>query len=162
MLRIDEAIVEGSSAGVKSEASAASVYIPPDLQIEMRTWLEHLSSDSRALLFPSPTGRPWRSQNYLNRVLKPAAVRAGVGVYLRRTRAGNEVESTDVNFQVLRRTCATLFGEKAKDPRDTQAQLRHADPSVTLRHYQKSIPASVRAAAVALEVALIRRTNKLI
>jgi integrase len=65
------------------------------------------------------------------------------------------VESTDVNFQVLRRTCATLFGAKAKDPRDTQAQLRHADPSVTLRHYQKSIPASVRAAAVALESELI-------
>src|SRR5688572_4698868 len=61
----------------------------------------------------------------------------------------------DVNFQVLRRTCATLFGAKAKDPRDTQAQLRHADPSVTLRHYQKSIPASVRAAAVAFEAELM-------
>jgi hypothetical protein len=53
------------------------------------------------------------------------------------------------------RTCATLFGAKAKDPRDTQAQLRHADPTVTLRHYQKSVPASVRAAAVALEDELI-------
>ena len=39
----------------------------------------------------------------------------------------------------------------AKDPRDTQAQLRHADPTVTLKHYQKSIPASVRTAALALE-----------
>ena len=64
---------------------------------------------------------------------------------------GDVVESTDVNFQVLRRTCATNFGAKAKDPRDTQAQLRHADPTVTLRHYQKSIPANVRAAAMALE-----------
>jgi hypothetical protein len=60
-----------------------------------------------------------------------------------------------VNFQVLRRTCATLFGAKAKDPRDTQAQLRHADPTVTLRHYQKSIPANVKAAALALEEELI-------
>jgi integrase len=67
------------------------------------------------------------------------------------------MESADVNFQVLRRTCATLFGAKAKDPRDTQAQLRHADPTVTLRHYQKSIPASVRIAAVALEAELIGR-----
>ena len=40
-------------------------------------------------------------------------------------------------------------------PRDTQAQLRHADPTVTLRHYQKSIPASVRAAALAFEEELI-------
>jgi integrase len=63
-----------------------------------------------------------------------------------------------VNFQVLRRTCATLLGAKAKDPRDTQAQLRHADPSVT-RHYQKSIPASVKAAAVALESELVDKSG---
>src|SRR5581483_6879180 len=34
------------------------------------------------------------------------------------------------------------------------------DPSVTLRHYQKSIPASVRAAAVALESELIGETSQ--
>ena len=45
-------------------------------------------------------------------------------------------------------------------PRDTQAQLRHSDPSVTLRHYQKSIPTSVRAAAVALESELIGETGQ--
>jgi integrase len=65
------------------------------------------------------------------------------------------VQSTHVNFQVLRRTCATLFAAKAKDPRDTQAQLRHADPTVTLRHYQKSVPASVRTAAMALKEELM-------
>ena len=107
------------------------------------------------MAFPAPKGGPWSAQNYLNRVLKPAAVRAGVGLLKRQSRKGAVVESTDVNFQVLRRTCATLFGAKAKDPRDTQAQLRHADPTVTLRHYQKSIPASVRAAALAFEAELI-------
>jgi integrase len=160
MLRIDEAIVEGASATVKTEASEASVYIPPDLQIEMRGWLECLSPDPRGWVFPSPKGRPWGSQNYLNRVLKPAAIRAQVGVFKRRTRKGGEVESTDVNFQVLRRTCATLFGAKAKDPKDTQAQLRHADPSVTLRHYQKSIPASVRVAALAFETELMGKHDE--
>jgi integrase len=155
MLRVDEAIVAGASTTVKTHASEASVYMPRDLRIELRRWLEHVGPDPRSLLLPSPKGRPWSAQNYLNRVLKPAAVRAGVGVYMRRTRKGDEIESTDVNFQVLRRTCATLFGAKAKDPRDTQAQLRHADPTVTLRHYQKSIPASVKAAALALEAELI-------
>jgi integrase len=159
-LRVDEAIVEGASTVVKTEASEASVFVPPDLQIEMRGWLECLVRDPRAWLFPSPKGRPWGSQNYLNRVLKPAAIRARVGVFTRRTRKGDEIESTDVNFQVLRRTCATLFGAIAKDPRDTQAQLRHADPAVTLRHYQKSIPASVRAAALALETELIGKNIK--
>ena len=154
-LRIDEALVEGVSAPVKTDASDASVYIPPDLQIEMQGWLEWLPPDPRGWLFPAAMGGPWSAQNYLNRVLKPAAVCAGVGVFTRRSRKGDAVHSTDVNFQVLRRTCATLFGAKAKDPRDTQAQLRHADPTVTLRHYQKSVPASVRAAAVALEEELI-------
>ena len=155
MLRIDEALVDGIATTVKTEASDASVYIPPDLQIEMGAWLEGLSPGPRAWLFPAPMGGPWLGQNYLNRVLKPAAVRGRVGVFRRKTRKGVDVESTDVNFQVLRRTCATLFGAKAKDPRDTQAQLRHADPTVTLRHYQKSIPASVRAAAIALEDELV-------
>jgi integrase len=161
-LRIDEAIVEGARARVKTNASKASVYVPPDLQVELGTWLESVSPDPQAWLFPSPKGHPWGSQNYLNRVLKPAAIRARVGVFKRRNRRHEEVESTDANFQVLRRTCATLFGAIAKDPRDTQAQLRHADPTVTLRHYQKSIPASVKAAATALEAELMNTSSQLI
>jgi hypothetical protein len=58
-------------------------------------------------------------------------------------------------YRQLRRTCATLFGDRAKDPKSTQAQLRHADPAITLKHYQKAIPASVKAAAIALENDLI-------
>ena len=142
-------------APVKTDASGASVYLPPDLQIEMHRWIHRGDRDQRGWLFPAPLSGPWSAQNYPNRVLKPAAVRARVGLFKRKSRKGEIVESTDVNFQVLRRTCATLFGAKAKDPRDTQAQLRHADPTVTLRHYQKSIPASVRAAAVAFEEDLI-------
>jgi integrase len=158
-LRIDETIVEGASSTVKTEASAASLYIPHLLQAQIDHWLRQRTADPREWLFPSPKGRPWGSQNYLNRVLKPAAVRARVGVFVRRRQKGTVVETTDVNFQVLRRTCGTLFGAKAKDPRDTQAQLRHADPSVTLRHYQKSIPSSVRAAAEALETELTSPKN---
>ncbi len=156
VLRIDEALVVGKPAPVKTDASDASVYIPPNLQAEIEDWLGWIDPDPRALLFPAALGGPWSAQNYLNRVLKPAAVRARVGILTRQSNKGESVESTDVNFQVLRRTCATLFGAKAKDPRDTQAQLRHADPTVTLRHYQKSVPASVRTAAVALEEELMR------
>jgi len=155
VLRIDEALVDGMPAPGKTDASGASVYIPPDLQAEMQGWLEWLDPDPRAWLFAAAMGGPWSAQNHLNRVLKPAAVRASVGVFTRQSGKGDAVQSTDVNFQALRRTCATLFGAKAKDPRDTQAQLRHPDPTVTLRHYQKSVPSSVRAAAVALEEELI-------
>jgi hypothetical protein len=35
--------------------------------------------------------------------------------------------------------------------KDTQAQIRHANPQTTLKYYQQSIPESVKSAAVALE-----------
>jgi hypothetical protein len=43
---------------------------------------------------------------------------------------GKPILKTGVDFRALRRTCATLFGDRAKDPKSTQAQLRHADQSV--------------------------------
>jgi integrase len=73
---------------------------------------------------------------------------------------GKAILKTDVDFRALRRTCATLFGDRAKDPKSTQAQLRHADPSITLKHYQKSVPASVKAAAIALENDLTRNNSE--
>ena len=38
-LRIDEAIVQGEAAPTKSRASAAFVYIPPDLAEALQSWL---------------------------------------------------------------------------------------------------------------------------
>jgi len=69
----------------------------------------------------------------------------------RKDAKGRPILKTDVDFCCLRRTCATVFGDLAKDPKSTQTQLRHADTTITLRHYQKSIPASVRAAGDQLE-----------
>ena len=60
----------------------------------------------------------------------------------------------------LRRTSSTLFGARAKDPKSTQAHMRHADPQITLRHYQQAIPAEVKAAAIALEADLLAQRKK--
>jgi hypothetical protein len=60
----------------------------------------------------------------------------------------------------LRRTSSTLFGAKAKDPKSTQAHMRHADPSITLKIYQQAIPAEVKAAALALETDLLEQRRK--
>lgn len=159
-LRVDEAIVFGSVAPVKTDASSASVYMPPDLAFELRSWIECSPGESGDWLFTHSRGRgpggPLNSNNYRKRVLQPAAIRAGVGVTDsgEKDPDGQPVLETDVTFQALRRTCATLFGDRAKDPKTTQAQLPHADPSITLKHYQKSVPQSVKAAAVMLEAEL--------
>jgi integrase len=136
LLRVDEAIVEGAAAPTKSRASDAFVYLPPDLAGELHVWLESATGDPRDWIFPASRGGPIDHHNYLFRTLKPAAKRAGI---------------EGVNFQSLRRTSGTLFGDKAKDPKATQAHLRHADPGITLRHYQKAIPESLKAAAIAFE-----------
>ncbi len=161
-LRIDEALVEGEPAPTKTEASDDYVYVPPSLQVELRTWLERTDGEPNDWLFQPTHGRRghMNQNNYRERVLQPAAIRAGVGVYSAKGKDGKPVQKTDVDFRVLRRTCATLFGGYAKDPKSTQAQLRHADPTITLKHYQKSIPESVRAAAIAFEQALKSSRNR--
>jgi len=152
-LRVDEALVNGESAEVKTAASAAFVYLPAEVQVELRSWLESHPGEPRDWLFQTAHGRPgcMNANNYRRRILQPAAVRAGVGVTHQRDRQGRQVRKTDVDFRCLRRTCATLFGDRAKDPKSTQAQLRHADPTITLKHYQKAIPETVKAAADHLE-----------
>jgi integrase len=163
-LRVDEALVAGRSAPVKTSASRAFVYIPPDLAVELRGWLECSLGEARGWLFHPVNGdrsRPLNPDKFRRRILQPAAIRAGVGVSDsgRRDRLGRPVPRTDVDFRALRRTCATLFGDRARDPKSTQAQLRHADPTITLRYYQKAVPESVKAAAVAFEADLIREPS---
>ena len=57
--------------------------------------------------------------------------------------------------------CNAMATDAIMAKHNKQAQLRHADPLVTLRHYQKSIPASIKAAATALEAELINTSTNL-
>jgi integrase len=157
-LVIDEAIVDGSTKEPKTLASAATMFVTPHLALELEHHLQTISDQHpEAWLFPSSQKRvPLRPANFLRRVLKPAAIRAGISL---RKNAKGEV-TTALNFQSLRRTASTLFGAKAKDPKSTQAHMRHADPYVTLRHYQQAAPAEVRAAALAVENDLLAQQRK--
>lgn len=154
-LRVDEALVNGKIADVKTEASGAFVYIPAEVGVELSTWMESHPGQPGDWLFQTAHGRPGflNPNNYRERILQPAAIRAKVGVIDtgKLDDKGKPVLKTDVDFRCLRRTTATLFGARAKDPKSTQTQLRHADPTITLRHYQKSIPEEVRKAADELE-----------
>ncbi len=80
-LLIDEAVVNGRTKEPKTLASGASVFIPPDLLIELQHYLETIDRSPTAWLFPSSLKHvPIRPGNFLRRVLKPAAIRAGVAV----------------------------------------------------------------------------------
>lgn len=156
-LLIDEAIVDGETKATKTIESQAVMYLTPNLELELQHYLGTLATDPDGWLFPSNRkGVPTRPGNFLNRVLKPAAVRAGLCV--RTTPKGTETSA--LNFQSLRRTSSTLFGARAKDPKSTQTHMRHTDPYVTLKHYQQGIPSEVKAAALALEQDLLEQTRK--
>jgi integrase len=156
-LIIDEAIVDGHTKAPKTLASAAKMFVPPDLGFELRHYLETVEANPEAWLFPSSRKHmPVRPSNFLRRVLKPAAIRAKISI-----KPGHKgVATAALNFQSLRRTSSTLFGAKAKDPKSTQAHMRHSDPLVTLRHYQQEIPAEVKAASLALEADLLEQKRK--
>ncbi|HYA16990.1 MAG TPA: site-specific integrase [Bryobacteraceae bacterium] len=143
-LRIDEALKESEKGAArigetKSVASNGYVWLSPELEKELRTWLQlknigdgyHRNAvrSQYDLLFPSETGTPFRVGNYLKRVLKPIAETAGI---------------TDMTFQALRRTFATHF-QRYGSPKDAQAQLRHSRLEMT-GWYMKEIPETVRAA----------------
>ena len=157
-LVIDEAIVEGRTKEPKTLTSAGLMFLPPDLSLELSHYLETVDLAPDAWLFPSSRKHvPVRPANFLRRVLKPAAIAAGIA-----TRSGSKgAFTTALNFQSLRRTSSTLFGARAKDPRINQAHMRHADPQVTLKHYQQAIPAEVKAAAIALESELLDEQRKI-
>jgi integrase len=119
----DEAAVPGTAVKeTKTDESNGRVPISPKLQSELGAYIRAARiTETRQFLFPSQAGTAMNHENYLERVLKPIARRAGV---------------PNVNFQVLRRTVATHM-QNHGSVKSAQAILRHVDASTTLKHYQK-------------------------
>lgn len=84
--------------------------------------------------------------NYLNRFLKPLGEKLGI---------------PGITYQVFRRSFSTHF-QRHGTIKDTQTQMRHADPSTTLGVYTQTIPESVVAAVEAFdrEITGVLNTNE--
>jgi integrase len=122
-LVIDEALVNGHTKYPKTLASASSAYLPADLLTEVKYYLERIDRSPSAWLFPSQKeSKPVQPNNFLRRVLKPAAIRAGIAV----TKDESGDETTALNFQSLRRTSSTLW-------RARQRPEVHAGPHAACR-----------------------------
>jgi integrase len=68
-----------------------------------------------------------RDNNILSRRIKPAARKLKLGF---------------VNWQVLRRSCATWLQQAGVDVKDAQGILRHSRASTTQDVYQQPVPES--------------------
>jgi len=85
-----------------------------------------------------------RDGNVLRRFIKPAARSLGLGF---------------VNWQVLRRSCATWLIESGADVKSAQAQMRHTRPSTTLGIYAQIVPAAQRRASQRL-IEFVKENSK--
>ena len=86
-----------------------------------------------ALVFQSVAkGAPMRDNNILTRHITPAARKLNMGF---------------VNWQVLRRSCATWLQQAGVDVKDAQGILRHSRASTTQDVYQQLVPESQQRAS---------------
>jgi len=154
LLRIDEALKETEKGAdrigeTKTSSSNAYVAISDDLYTEIKLWLRirniadpyhrNRRLAPNDLLFPTEVGTPYRIGNYLKRILKPIAAKAGV---------------LDMTYRALRRTFATEF-QRHGSPKDAQTQLRHSKLEMT-GWYMREIPESVRAAVAEMDAEICR------
>jgi len=140
-IRIDEVFTKGQIRKTQPGETEVHVYVPPGLMLELRAWMTSNSGSDGDWLFPNVRPRgdagrfPIGQNGFRNRILQPAAERAGI---------------PGVDLLTLRRTCATHFGQKACVT-DTQAQMRLANPSTLFKYAPQHLPESLKQAAVAIE-----------
>jgi integrase len=144
-LRIDQTVIAYEVKDqTKTEGSKASVPLPPDLEDELRDYIRDECVVD--FLFPTSVGTALSPDNYLDRVLKKLGVLAKIDLKKRvaKNRSGEVTETvtSGLNHQVLRRTTGTHFQKHGKI-KDTQALLRHSNPTTTLKHYQKTMEESL-------------------
>jgi integrase len=114
----------------KTEESEACVPLPKRLVAELTLWRGLTTAPAaNDFIFPNSQGGFLDYENFEARVLDPIRVQLGLA---------------KLNFQILRRTFATLaVGERKGSLKDVQTQLRHTRPDITLQNYVKEIPDSV-------------------
>ena len=128
-LRIDESFGKSGLDDPKTPRSDSYVYLPSGVLALLREW-RAWCGDSRpeAFMFPSKRDTPMRYDNYLKRVLKPAAEAVGL---------------EGITHQMLRRSFSTMALDSGASPKDVQGQMRHTEARMSL-YYGKVIPASVK------------------
>ena len=151
-ITIEQRFSRGDWDVPKSEASKSTIPVDAHVieRIEKLKSMEILVRAGRAhrrypalkssglddLVFQSVVrGQPMRDNNILVRHIKPAARKLGLDW---------------VNWQALRRSCATWLQQAGVDVKDAQGLLRHSRASTTMDVYQQLVPESQRRAVAKL------------
>jgi integrase len=151
-ITIEQRYCRGDWASPKSEASAATIGVQPDVLARIHR-LKSLTVSVRAgravrryklvkadgpddLVFQSvKEGKPMRDNNILKRFIKPAAKTLGLSF---------------VNWRCLRTSHATWLVQAGADPKSVQGQMRHSRVSTTMDIYAQVVPEAQRRALAKL------------
>jgi integrase len=106
------------------------------------------SDGPKDLVFQSVrTGAPIRDNIVLSRHIKPAARKLAIGW---------------VNWQVLRRSCATWMDQAQVNVKDAQGLMRHSRASTTQDVYQQVVPEAQRKAVRKLTAFVRASVNEIV
>src|SRR5260370_13751759 len=108
----------------KTEKSLGDVLLPKGMVDDLWLWKQECPDSSPdAFIFPNTDGGFMDTGNYRSRILIPLAEKLGL---------------PQLNFQVLRRTMATLAQGKGS-VKDIQAHLRHSKADTTANEYMQDL-----------------------
>jgi integrase len=142
MVEIMERVYRGLPDDPKTERGKREAALPPDLADELEQWRDiSLNTSPDALVFPSERGTFLSRDNFLRRNMHGKLEKVGLGW---------------VNFQVLRRTQASLGHKEGIDPKVAADQRGHAI-GVAIDTYTKTFLESRLQAVTRLETALKTR-----
>ena len=129
---IRRGVVNGRSGDTKTEASQKSLPLDPRLARSLQELLKrNLHIDSQDWVFANNGGRPRGQQNILQRHLRPAALRAGIG---------------KIGWHTFRHSYSTMLRGAGADIKVQQELLRHSTIQSTLNTYTQAISEQKRAA----------------
>jgi len=142
MIEIAQRVYRGLPDDPKTERGKRQAALPPDLALDLAVWREVSPNTAPdALVFPSERGTYLSRDNFLRRNIQGKLEDIGLGW---------------VNFQVLRRTQASLGHNEGVDPKVAADQRGHAI-GVAIDTYTESDLESRREAVTKLERALAGR-----
>jgi integrase len=149
-VRIERKFYRGRVGRPKSRFGRRTLRLTPELSKRLWALRKETRAREEDLVFTAERGGRVDQSNLMSRVLKPAAVDAGLGEWVK-TPDGRRAESW-VGFHTFRHSCATALFRAGWNAVQVQRWLGHHKPSFTIDTYvhllEGDIPAPIAVAAM--------------
>jgi integrase len=142
-VKVRRKFYKGRVGRPKSKYGVRTLRLTPELARVLWLLRKETKARDEDLVFAGAAGARVNGSNLMKRVLKPAAVKAGLGVSVDDGRGGKRAD-TWVGFHTFRHTCATLLFTTAKwNPKQVQVWLGHHSAAFTVDTYVHLLPDDV-------------------